>query len=62
MLELTGPCAGVFMIFGPDVTWGDDGPPQPEYLEDAHAEQYKRKWPQWNAERFAARVASMLNS
>lgn len=60
MLELTGPCAGVFMVFGRDATW-EDGPPEPEYLEDAHAKQYKRPHPQWDAERFTARVREMLN-
>jgi hypothetical protein len=59
MLELTGPCAGIFMVFGRDVTWGDDGPPKANYLEDAHAKQYKRPWPQWDAKRFAEKVAGL---
>lgn len=39
---------------------GDDGPPVPEYLEDAHAKQYDRTWPQWDAKRFAEKVRSEL--
>ena len=60
MLRLTGPCAGIFAVFGPEARWGTDGPPAPAYFEDAHAEQYDREGPQWNAERFAGRVRAML--
>lgn len=61
MLELTGPCAGIFAVFGPNATWGEDGPPVPDYFEDAHAKQYDRKGPQWDAERFAEHVRAVLN-
>ena len=60
MLKLTGPCAGIFAVFGPAATWGADGPPEPVYFEDAHAEQYDREGPQWDAERFAKYVKVML--
>ncbi len=59
--SLTGPCAGIFMVFGPDAEWGDDGPPEPAYAEDAHAKQFKRQLPQFDAKRFAGRVIEMLN-
>ncbi len=60
MLELTGPCAGILMVFGPDAEWGDSGPPEPDYLEDAHAREFDRPWPQFNAKRFAGKVRELL--
>ena len=60
LYSLTGPCAGIFMVFGPDAVWGDDGPPVPDYAEDAHAREYGRELPQWDAKRFAAHVMQML--
>lgn len=57
---LTGPCAGIFMVFGPDAEWTEAGPPEPVYAEDAHAIQYERQLPQFDAERFAGRVMDML--
>ncbi len=60
MYELTGPCAGIFMVFGPDVVWGDEVP-VPDYAEDAHARQFDRVLPQWDATRFAERVALMVH-
>lgn len=61
MLDLTGPCAGIFMLFDAEVVWGDDGPPEPTYYEDAHAREYDRAGPQFNAKRFAAKVKTALN-
>ncbi len=58
--SLTGPCAGIFMVFGPEAEWGDDGPPVPDYAEDAHAEQYDRVLPQFDAKRFAGWVQAQL--
>lgn len=60
MLELTGPCAGIFAVFGPDATWDGDGPPRPDYVEDAHAKQFDRPWPQFDAKRFADKIRGML--
>lgn len=57
---LTGPCAGIFMVFGPEVLWGDDGPPVPARAEDAHAEQFKRVLPQFDADRFSQRVLALM--
>lgn len=61
MLDLTGPCAGIFAVFGPDATWDAGGPPEPDYFEDAHAEQYDREGPQWDARRFAEHVRAILD-
>jgi hypothetical protein len=41
MLELTGPCAGVFLLFGPEATWGDQGPPRPDHIEDISAVRFR---------------------
>ena len=62
MLKLTGPCAGVFLVFGPEATWGDSGPPEPDHVEDAHADQYDRLWPQFDADRLAQKVGELLNA
>ncbi len=59
--SLTGPCAGIFMVFGPEVEWGDEGPPVPDYAEDAHADQYDRVLPQFDSKRFAQWVLARLN-
>ena len=60
MLDLTGPCAGIFAVYGPEVMWTDAGPPPPDYFEDAHAREYNRSGPQFNARRFAERVQGFL--
>ncbi len=62
MLELTGPCAGIFMILEPGVMWEDAQPPHPDYVEDAHAKQYDRPWPQFDVKRFSDKVREMLNA
>ncbi len=61
MLTLTGPCAGVFLIYGPDAVWEGDTPPMPDYLEDAHAREYNRPHPQFNRRRFADSVRAVLS-
>ena len=61
MFSLTGPCAGVFMLFGPDAKWDGTDPPAPDYAEDAHAREFNRDLPQFDAKRFAERAAEMLN-
>ena len=60
MLNLTGPCAGIFMIFGREARWGESGPPRPDYFEDAHADEYDREGPQFDDRRFAARARAEL--
>ena len=59
MFRLTGPCAGVFMLFDRDARW-EDTAPIPSYAEDAHARELDRDLPQWNAERFAKRVEELV--
>lgn len=60
MFSLTGPCAGIFMVYGREAVWTDTAPPRPAYYEDAHARQYKRAGPQFNGRRFAERVIDNL--
>jgi hypothetical protein len=60
MFDLAGPCAGIFMLYGPDAEWNDATPPQPVYREDAHAREFDRPYPPLDAERVAATVRAML--
>lgn len=60
MFALAGPCAGIFMLYGPDAEWEGAGPPKPAYLEDAHAREFDRPHPQLDAERLADRVRALL--
>jgi hypothetical protein len=48
------------MLFGPDAMWDEADPPAPDYAEDAHARQFNRDLPQFDAKRFAERAAEML--
>lgn len=59
MFRLTGPCAGVFMVFNAGAAWQDSAP-VPFYAEDAHARELNRELPQWDAERFSQKVAELL--
>ncbi len=58
--SLNGPCAGVFMVFGPGARWDDDGPPIPAYAEDAHSNEFDRELGQFDARQFAGIVKRML--
>ncbi len=58
--HLTGPCAGIFMLFGPEAVWERDGPPVPMHTEDAHAREFNRPLPQFDAERFAEKASELL--
>ncbi len=60
MLSLTGPCAGIFMLFEPGVRWEGASPPPPDYYEDAHAVEFDREGPQFDADRFARIAEGML--
>lgn len=62
MLELTGPCAGMFMIFEPGARWPERGVPRPDYVEDAHAKEFNRPWPHLDAKRFASKVIEALEA
>ena len=60
LFSLTGPCAGIVMVYGREAVWTDTTPPLPAYDEDAHARQYRRAGPQFNRRRFAERVIDNL--
>src|SRR5213592_477985 len=60
MFTLSGPCAGIFMLYGRQARWESAEPPRPDYLEDAHAREFNRPNPQYDPRRFAAKVQEML--
>ncbi len=60
MFMLAGPCAGIFMLYGPDARWDGVAPPQPAYHEDAHAHEFNRPYRQLDAGRLADSVRSLL--
>ena len=62
MLALSGPCAGIFMLYGRQARWEDAAPPRADYLEDAHAEEFNRPYLQYDARRFAAKMREMLTT
>jgi hypothetical protein len=41
--------------------WEGAAPPRADYLEDAHAEEFHRPYPQHDPQRFAATAREMLN-
>ncbi len=62
MLSLTGPCAGIFILYGPQARWEGATPPKPDYLEDAHASEFSRPYPQFDAQRFEGKLREMLGA
>jgi hypothetical protein len=63
MLSLTGPCAGIFMLYDGDANWDGIAPPEPVYWEDAHARELNRDGaPQFDPEGFAEKVRELLAS
>jgi hypothetical protein len=62
MLALSGPCAGIFMLYGRQARWEGAAPPRADYLEDAHAQEFNRPYPQYDARRFADTARAMLNT
>ena len=63
MLSLTGPCAGIFMLYDRAASWESDAPPEPLYWEDAHAVELGRDGaPQFDAKGFAEKVRQLLDS
>lgn len=62
MLTLTGPCAGIFMLYGPQVRWQGATPPEPTYLEDEHAEEFNRPHPQFDGSRLATKARELLQT
>ncbi len=61
MLALSGPCAGIFMLYGRQARWEGAAPPQADYLEDAHAQEFNRPYSQYDPQRFADTARAMLN-
>ncbi len=59
-MQLTGPCSGILMLYGPEAEWTDVQPPEPVYTEDAHAREFGRKGPHFNAKRFSSIVMVAL--
>jgi hypothetical protein len=62
MLALTGPCAGIFALYGPTARRTGSAPPRPDYLEDARAGEFHRPHPQFDAGRVAEKTREMLES
>ncbi len=62
MLALSGPCAGIFILYGRQTRWDGATPPRPDYLEDAHAREFNRPYPQYDAQRLADKAREMLNT
>ena len=63
MLSLTGPCAGIFMLYDGEASWDGDTPPEPLYWEDAHAKELGRDGaPQFDPQGFAGKVRELLGS
>lgn len=60
MFALAGPCAGVFMLYGTGAEWDGAVPPRPGYLEDAHAREFDRPYPQLDAGRLADSVRAII--
>src|SRR5438128_8905937 len=61
MLALSGPCAGIFMLYGRQARWAGATPPRADYLEDAHAEEFHRPYRQYDPQRFADKAREMLS-
>ena len=59
-MELVGPCAGIFMLYGPEASWDGLEAPAPSYTEDAHADEFDRAGPQFNAKRFTSMAQEAL--
>src|SRR2546426_11885121 len=62
MFALSGPCAGIFMLYGRQARWGRGGPPRPDYLEDAHAREFNRPHAPYRAQRCADNAREMLKN
>lgn len=60
MLGLSGPCAGIAMLYGRDASWDAEPPPAPAYWEDAHDFEFHRAAEQFDPKRFAGRLREML--
>jgi hypothetical protein len=61
MFSLTGPCAGIFMLFDREARWDGSRPPEPLYWEDVHARELHRDGVQFDPEQFAEKTKALLN-
>lgn len=55
-----GPCAGAFLVYGPDARWDGDAPPAPLYWQDAHPELHRSDVPVFDGQELAGVVRDQL--
>ena len=55
-----GPCAGAFLVYGPDARWDGETPPKPDYWQDAHPELDRSDVPSFDGDELAAVVREHL--
>ena len=61
-LGLTGrACAGAFLVYGPDVRWTGDAPPDPAYWSDAHSREFEQHGPDFDPEVLEREVRALLD-
>lgn len=53
-------CAGAFLVYGPEASWKDTGPPEPVYWSDAHAREFRRHGPEFDPARLTEEVLRLL--
>ncbi|MCI0432240.1 MAG: hypothetical protein L0271_01130 [Gemmatimonadetes bacterium] len=62
LLELTGPCAGAFLMYAPGARWEGSDPPQPAYWEDAHVGDLHRDVaPELDMRTFKDRLVALIH-
>lgn len=60
-LGLTGrACAGAFLVYGPDVRWTEDAPPDPAYWSDAHSREFRQHGPHFDPDTLARELRALL--
>ena len=61
-LGLTGrACAGGFLVYGPDVKWTDDAPPDPAYWSDVHSREFRQHGPHFDPEVLERELRALLD-
>ena len=61
LLDIGGsPCAGAFLVYGPDARWDSETPPEPLYWQDAHPELHRSEAPSFDGGELAAAVRDHL--
>lgn len=62
LLDIGGsPCAGAFLLYGPDARWEGELPPAPEYWQDAHPELHRSDADVFDGEGLAQETRALLN-